>query len=306
MASFTGLAEVLFVIGVAIITIVPRPASSTDCIGGDLASPFRRSVLIITLVNVFRNVCIEGRHFIGDFSATSNSFDLPTTTAALETTIHDVLTSIESLGICFLMLLMPYLLQCRLKDVINIKPGRDLTAWLLVIVILQMIGVVGARYNPTLWAFKRFGDALGCVPVIKTLRLFRRVFSSQRGDNMTIVTLQTLESYSCLVSMLAAFAYLSNNHHSPLGKAVRLGSIFVHHTRVIFHALLLNVMDDANYITPPPTPVNETYFEEVDVPVVSGADELECRKLVRADSRTTSSPHSKAELRMTTSPYSSA
>ena len=278
MASFIGLSEALFAIGVAVVTLVPRPASSTDWIGGHLASPFRRSVLIITLMNVFRNTCLVDRRF-HDVAVASDSSDESTAKEAFETTVYYVLTGIESLGACFLMLLMPYLLQCRLKDVINIQPGRDLQPWLFLIVILQMIGIVGARRNPNLWAIKRFGDALGCVPVVKTLGVFRRVFSSQRGDNMTIMTLQTLESYSFIVSTFAAVGYLFDNHHSRLGLAVRVGSIFVSHVRVIFHALLLNVMDDANYITPPPPPANETFVEEVEIHVVG--EESEFRKLVK-------------------------
>lgn len=275
-----GLSEALFAIGVAVVTIVPRTASSSDCIGGDLAAPFRKSVLIFTIMNVFRNTCFEDRRFRDVAAIESDSINSHSLSEeAIATTFYYVLTSIESFGTSFLMLLMPYLLQCRLQDVINIYPGRDLTPWLLLVLLLQVAGTIGARHNPNLWAIKRFGDAVGCIPVVKTLSVFRRVFSSQRGDNMTIMTLQTIECYSFAITTLAAGAYLFDDHHSTLSQALRVGSIFVSHTRVIFHALLLNVMDDANYIAPPPPPPSETFVEEVDVPTVTTV--VECRKLLK-------------------------
>jgi hypothetical protein len=268
-ASMIGLSEALFVTGAAVVTIVPRTSSSSDWIGGDLAAPFRKWLLILAVMNVFRNTCFEDRRFRQSMTTTDSDHLL--SEESIWTILYYVLTGAESFGLCFLMLLMPYLLQRRLSDVINIVPGRDLMTWLRAILLLNVIGIIAARYHPNFWAFKRLDDAIGCIPVITTLRLFRRVGSkgAERGNQMTIKTLEVLEFYSFSITTLAAAAYLFDDHHSTLNVAIRVGSIFVSWTRAIFHGHLLNVMDDASYIPPPPPPdpsnsEDSVHFEDID------------------------------------------
>ncbi|KAL7496694.1 hypothetical protein ACHAWX_000304 [Stephanocyclus meneghinianus] len=267
MASITGYSEALFVAGAAIVTLVPRPASSFNWIGGDLAAPFRKSLLFLAAMNISRNVSFEDRRFREACpSPESSNSMIPNT--GFWTVLYYVLTSIESFGLCFLMLLMPYLVQKRLSDVINIRPGHNLMPWLQAILTLNVLGTMTAPYNRNLWAFKRFGDALGCIPVIKTLQLFRRTNSSsaEQGNHLMIKTLEALEGYSFVITTMAAAAYLFDNHHSMVNVAIRLVSIFISWVRVIFHGHLLNAMDDASYI--PPRPFGAKYDDEPTDPEV--------------------------------------
>ena len=258
MASISGYSEALFVAGAIIITIVPRPASSVGWIGGKLAAPFRKSLLIVAAMNVFRNLTFEDRRFREACPTPESSSSVIVDTGPdLWTVLYYVLDSIESFCLCFLMLLMPYLLQKRLSEVINIIPGRDLMAWLQAILLLNVLGIMTAPYNPNLWAFKRFGDAIGCIPVIQTLQLFRRINSNsaEQGNHMTIKTMETLEGYSFVITTLAAAAYFFDDHHSTVNVAIRFGSIFISWVRAMFHGHLLNIMDDASHIPlPKPTP----------------------------------------------------
>ena len=246
-----GLSEAFFAVGACVIVVTPRTAATFNWVGGDLSNPFRICVLISTALNIFRNVFFEDRRFPETMVAATES----------GTIVYYVLTSIESFGHTVLMLLMPYLLQCRLSDVINIKPGQDLVPWLKAILFLHVVGVLSARFNPNMWAIKRFGDALGCVPVIKTLRTFRRVYSSRGGNNIIIKSLEALEFYSLAITIAAAVGYFFDSRRSTVGQAVRVASIFVSETRVIFHGLLLNITDEASHV---PMPENEGTDEEVD------------------------------------------
>lgn len=277
VVSFIGYTEALFVVGAAVITIVPRPASSVDWVGGDLAAPFRKSLLLLTAMNVFRNVFFDDRRFREACLSPESSYEVITEEGHW-TVIYYVLTSFESFSLCFLKLLMPYLLQKRLSEVINIVPGRNLMPWLQAILLLNVLGIVTAPFNPNLWAFKRFGDAIGCIPVIQTLQLFRRVNSNaaEQGNHMTIKTLEALEGYAFLIVTMAAAAYLHDDHHSAVNVAIRLGSIFISWVRAIFHGHLLNVMDDASHVPPmkhpPPPPQN--HREPADPEVISEHTDL--------------------------------
>jgi hypothetical protein len=124
--------------------------------------------------------------------------------------------------------------------------------WLRAILLLNVFGIMTAPYNPNLWAFKRFGDAIGCIPVIKTLQMFRQINlnSAEHGNHMTIKSLEALEGYSLVITTMAAAAYFFNDHTSMINVAIRLGSIFISWVRAMFHGHLLNVMDDASHIPP--------------------------------------------------------
>ena len=257
VVSIIGYSEALFVAGIVIITILPRPASSVDWIGGDLAAPFRKSLLLVAAMNIFRNLTFEDRRFrevCPTSETSSSSLMLPDT--GVWTVVYYVLNGVESFSLCFLKLLMPYLLQKRLSEVINIVPGRNLMTWLQAVLLLNVIGIMTAPYNPNLWAFKRFGDAIGCIPVIQTLQLFRKINSNsaEQGNHMTIRTMETLEGYSFIITTMAAAAYLFDDHHSTVNVAIRFGSIFISWVRAMFHGHLLNIMDDAASSHVPPTP----------------------------------------------------
>ncbi len=255
VVSIIGYSEALFVAGIVIITILPRPASSVDWIGGDLAAPFRKSLVIVAVMNIFRNLTFEDRRF-REVCPTPESSSSMITDTGLWTVVYYVLTGVESFSLCFLKLLMPYLLQKRLAEVINIIPGRNLMTWLQAILLLNVIGIMTAPYNPNLWAFKRFGDAIGCIPVIQTLQLFRRINSNsaEHGNHMTIKTMEALEGYSFIITTMAAAAYLFDDHHSTVNVAIRFGSIFISWVRAMFHGHLLNIMDDASHVPPATTP----------------------------------------------------
>lgn len=264
--------EAMFTTCVAVVILVPRTPKSSGFIGGDLTAPFRKAVFCIVLMNVFRSVCFDDRRFRESIPADQAK----SSTEELATLAYYTLTSIESIFTAFLKLLMPYLLQCQLSEVININPGRNLKPWLIAILLMNVTGIFGALYHPNLWAIKRLGDALGTVPVIKTLQLFRRVNTTRGGNTITIRSVEVLEWYSLCITVAAAIGYLLDDHQSSLSMAVRVSSIFVSWARLMFHGLLLNVMDEAieiatNAPSQPTAPDrNESPVDLADAAIESG------------------------------------
>jgi hypothetical protein len=171
----------------------------------------------------------------------------------------------ESFGLGFLMLLTPYFLQCHLSSLIKIKAGRNLVPWLYLILLLDVSGAIGfSLFDKKYYALKRLGDAIISIPIIRTLALYQNVMSVRDARVVTIQTLQTVEGYSFFLTLLASCGYWFADH-AILGKlshAIRLTSIFMTWTRAMFHAFLLNLMDEALEVQPGGTADQPSFNDE--------------------------------------------
>jgi hypothetical protein len=268
--SIEGLSEALFAIGAVLVSVAPRyKCDSSDWIGGGaLSRRFRQALVVLGILNIIRNLCMQDRRFILDDESTKESAITSSSSVysneSIEVFVYYTFIFIDAFGIGFLMLLTPYCLQCHLASMINIRPGQNLLPWLYGCIALQLFGVIGsATFSTKLYAFKRLGDAVSSIPVLQTLRLYRKIVISRDPRVITIQTVQTIEEYNLFLASLASVAYWYNQDIAhPLlhnySHAIRLASIFVTHTRTTFHALLLNLMDEAIQISEGPDTAGTT------------------------------------------------
>lgn len=257
-----AVAESLFVIGVALATIVPRPKTVlVSFFGGELSRPFRQLMFALVCMNSFRSFFMTDERFRDHRAQTDSSGR-----TSWATWIYYVMTTTESLGINFLCLLLAYLLQCRLRVLIYIEPGRDLQPWLYAILVFGLLGTIGSiAISPEYWALKRFGDALSCIPVLKTIALYDKVMTRNHilDSQITIQTLRVMEMVNLVATLLAAAGYWFGGGQSSnltaldsmtLLRNVSIGfrqfGIFANWTRAFCHGLMLNIVDEAQQRPP--------------------------------------------------------
>ncbi len=195
-------------IGVTFATIIPRPktGAAASFFGGDLSRPFRQLIFVLASMNCFRSVFMTDQRF----REHEAQIDSTTGQTTLTTWIYYILTTIESLGISFLCLLLAYLLQCRLRALIYIEPGKDLQVWLYAISILALMGTIcSVTISPQYWALKRLGDALSCIPVLKTINLYDKIMTRNHvlDSQITLQTLRVMEIVNLPATLLATAGY---------------------------------------------------------------------------------------------------
>mmetsp|Transcript_28822 Transcript_28822/g.47674 ORF Transcript_28822/g.47674 Transcript_28822/m.47674 type:complete len:298 (+) Transcript_28822:97-990(+) len=250
------IAMTVFHVGVALASIFPRLPNDVPfprSMGGDLSRPFRKILMMLTLLNVIRLFVFDDLRF-GD-----------SRTGALSKKEHFmywlylISSATEAFFRSFLCLLTPYLLQCQLQNRINIgRPGRDLMMWVYAVLFFNIMGclIVQMTEDPRYWALKKLGDAISFLPVYKTLKLYNTIMTQGgrypgRG-NMTSQSLMIVEYLTVIATLLSALAYFfissdEMDFASTLG-AFRIIGAFANMTRVLCHAMLLNSLDEANYL----------------------------------------------------------
>ena len=242
----TAIAECTFVLAVTVAAVVPRPKlNDKSFFGGKLSRPFRQLLCVLACMNICRSMFMKDHRFEPVESDGTESFLWSFYT----------LTALESFALSFLCLLMPYLLQCRLRELVNIRPGRDLLLWLYVILCFNIAGIVlSIWFNPKFWAIKRLGDALSCVPVLKTINLYDTVMSRNRvlDSQVTLQTLRVMESCNLVATLLAAAGYWFEGANGTavsqvdnISVGLRLSGIFINWTRALCHAWMLNMVDES-------------------------------------------------------------
>ena len=250
----------LFMLGIAAVAVLPRMPSDTQrwTIGGRLSFPFRRALLILVAISLFRVVCF---HVI---SIDSTSLYLLELDAALGT--------VHVIGQTFLCLTTAYLLQRQLSNYINIEgsaPGRNLVPFLFGVSCLTIIGSLGSNTFHTGWGcLTNLAEAISCYPVLKTLRLYRSVTTSGslrdglRGPVLTQM-LTVSEFWYLSTSLLSFVAEALDKTHGEMalaeGQFLKLLSIAVRHnqdngvddwTRLLLHAVFLNGLDELHHVLP--------------------------------------------------------
>ena len=265
----TAIAECTFVLAVTAAAVVPRPKlNDKSFFGGDLSRPFRQLLCALACMNISRSMFMKDHRFEPAETDGAENFRWS----------YYTLTALESFSLSFLCLLMPYLLQCRLRELINIRPGRDLLMWLYAILCCDIAGIaLSILVNPRFWAIKRVGDALSCIPVLKTINLYDTVMSRNRilDSQVTLQTLRVIESCNLVATLLAAAGYWFEETSGTnallfenISVGLRLSGIFINWTRALCHAWMLNMVDESQsrpIFVPGTDNFNSTYDNSSDM-----------------------------------------
>lgn len=238
----------LFIWGVAAVAVFPRlPSDPTYCtIGGNLTHTFRKLLLVLVGTNFVRLFCSKKIN------------------AAIA--LSDALGVVEVVGLTFLCFLTPYLLQRWLSERINIggRPGENLITPLLVVGFMSAVGMILSHtVHPNLWFLKKAANGLASIPVLRTLRQYNSVTTvglriNGRG-NILSQSLMMVEYWHLIVQLLGAVGYACNtgrpeDEHTAwdviLCSFRNIGFV-ADWTRVLSHAIFMNVLDEI-YSLPPP------------------------------------------------------
>lgn len=132
-------AELLVFAAVIFITLYPRALlEDRTFFGGDFSRPFRKSIFFLFSIRVFRWVALP------DFRDVSvNEIRQFDGSSRIAVYVYFALCSFDGFGLGFLCLLLPYLLQTRLRGRTQIRPGQNLIPWLLITFGLHSIGAIG-------------------------------------------------------------------------------------------------------------------------------------------------------------------
>lgn len=248
------ISEQLFILGVTTVAVLPRlPSDRTRCSigGGNVGHPFRRLLLVLAGLNLLH--CLLT---VQDDESSQWIF------------IADILNASSIIVHNFLCLLTPYLLQKWLANIINIRPGRDLTRWLWAVSIFGIAGVYLSRaVHPRFLALGEIAHAMSCIPVISTLKTYNRVTTPAHGRGTVMAQTVLLMEYWHIVSQIAcaigyvfgddllvaemsgdAASHKDLNQIAALLRALREGDFMTDWSRVLVHAIFMNQLDELSYI----------------------------------------------------------
>lgn len=228
-----------------------------DVFGGDLSRGYRMTFFFIGILVTVRSVLTRDFRVEKEESGWAVAFFAQ--------------VAVESFLNSFLSLLMPYLLQCQLRDRINIRPGQSLLKWLVWILVLQVIGMVGQSYvHDRCWAIKRVGDSLSVFPVVSTANLHHQIIQGQMKT--THQTLKAIEwtYFACTWFAVASYTFYSADNDTDIFRGFRVAGYFLPRFRLFFHGFLLNVTDEAfctrqpTSSAPPPTSASVSFVQTAD------------------------------------------
>ena len=253
----------IFTLGILAVAILPRMPSDDPhrlTVGGQLSFPFRRALLALVSIGLFRLICF---HLVPMDDSSSKYL----------VAIDSMFETLQVIGQSFLCLTTAYLLQRQLADYINIEggaPGRNLVPFLLLISCLTIAGSIGSSLFHSGWgSLINLAEAISCYPVLKTLRLYTSVTtvgSSQTGLRGPVLTqmLTVSECWYMTTSILSLLADAIDNTHGDLdhaeGHFLRLLSIAVRQnqdngvddwSRLLLHAVFLNSIDELHHVSQP-------------------------------------------------------
>mmetsp|Transcript_3233 Transcript_3233/g.9195 ORF Transcript_3233/g.9195 Transcript_3233/m.9195 type:complete len:310 (+) Transcript_3233:1175-2104(+) len=251
------LAGQVFTLGVATLAVAPRmPFDDARTVGGKLSFPFRRALLALVAIGMFRVVVC---HIL--FPGLSS--------------LDAILGTTHVIGQSFLCLTTAYLLQLQLSQVINITPGSSLTTVLVSVAMLTLMGEIGSStVHPNLSSLVHLAQALSSYGVLETLRTYANVMapnSSGRGPFLT--QLLRLTEYCFMATSVLAFlgeasdGFILTKFHHDGGVAgvdveqdhpivVLLKALEYNQdsgvddwTRLLIHSIFLNSLDEMQHFT---------------------------------------------------------
>uniref|UniRef100_A0A7S1GP08 Uncharacterized protein n=1 Tax=Cyclophora tenuis TaxID=216820 RepID=A0A7S1GP08_CYCTE len=278
ISSAVATAELLYVTGSIAASLIPRPdLNDRSLLGGGLTRPFRLALVWSLVLNFLRYAFLQDLRFTNCDEAdeqvqqqgATDAFLHCTNRRSLNTLLYHLDKAVESCLLSFLQLLVPYLVQVKLKDYIHILPGRGLKMWLTCILLLNCAGVIAVQFDKRLWLIKKLGDALSSIPIIHSLGLYKRIvthpanLSSANAQNLIFIhTVLVVEYWGLTVGALSCTGVVMDDAKSPIGVhwwlGFRITNIFTAHLRVFIHAIMLNMIDQAQFNEPQdPQPGNE-------------------------------------------------
>ena len=235
-----------YVLGVLAAAVIPRQPSDhgagASWIGGRLSRNFRILLLVIVTVNFCRLLLSDdtprdkesGYHQLGS----------------------DLLGVVEVTGLTFLAFLTPYVLETGLAQFMNIIPGRNLKIPLILSALLSFFGVVLSRMvHPNFWALKKLANAVSGPPVIRALRSYNRFTTSETHGRGFVIgqSVAVIEYWHLVIQLSCAAAYAMNRHLDRteeetildrMMEAARSISFVADWTRILVHAMFLNMLDE--------------------------------------------------------------
>ena len=212
-----------------------------DFFGGDLSRGFRMAFFAVGLLVTIR--CLLTRDHRIEKEEFGDGGMLFFSQVALESFLSS-----------FLSLLMPYLLQCQLRNKINIRPGQNLMSWLYWILFLQLTGLMGRIYlGDRWWAVKRAGDSLSVVPVISTAKLHFRIVPGQVKTMHQTLSAMEYTYFVCTWFAVVSYGVFGQDDHSFPFRGFRVAGFFLPRFRMFYHGFLLNVMDEITFNYQQPT-----------------------------------------------------
>lgn len=274
MPQINAIAEAMFLVTITVASLAPRPdREDTSWLGTAPAfsGPFRRALFCVTCTLTFRCLFLKDHRFTSSSSCEQDGNDVDTDCIHIDESgngsfilhsvwLYYVWVGMESIFLAFLKLCMPYLLQVHLSMVINIQPGENLKAWLYMVIAMDALSLVlTASYSPRFWAIKRLGDALAAIPVIQTVRQYRRILGVREQAWTLTDTLLAQEvcRFSLVVGAAIGYAVEGNGGRSQLSNdnwhsrdfwiALRLASTYSGYVSVLLHGMLLNLLDEVHY-----------------------------------------------------------
>lgn len=258
-----ALAESFFVFGYVATCVATRPdPKDRSFFGGDLSRPFRQTMVLVSILNITRNLFLTDRRFLDCNTGTMND---PACRDVTMTWLYYISVGSESFVMSFLKLLTPFLLQRKMREYINIRPGEGLLVWLYATLLLDLSGIVlSSNVSQNYWALKRLGDCLCGIPAIQIITQYRRIMSrspeGQNSGNMCFLqTVLYMEYWAVGMIFMASVGYWSDQHHldsatldtqiwDNMWRAIRISSIFVSHVKAFMHALMLTMIDETEFL----------------------------------------------------------
>ena len=235
------IAKRFLILGVTLISIYPRTPFDRKCsVGGDLSRNFRLLLLGIVAINLSRLFLSGNEEYSPEFGLFS-----------------DFLGVIEVTGLTFLCYLTPYILETKLSNYINLRPGAAFYAPLAASTFLSFMGLVLSRTVDQKWySLKKLAQAVSGPPVISSVTRFNKVTTAQSHGNGFMMGQATvsMEYWHCAVQLLCFLGYALNRNHDVsadddtwydiLLEAARSIAFLADWTRVLLHALFLNGIDE--------------------------------------------------------------